>query len=514
MEAWQVVTTIVIFYSILVIGIGYLAGRVLKRSLEDFYVLGRKGSTIVTFLATAATYHSAFAFLTSVAVFAVAGVTFWIAASAWTVLAGVFMYLVGPRIYRLGKARGHLTPADMLSDYYDSKLIGIITAIVMALFIIAYIVVQAIGLGIILDVGSQGHIPYAIGSLLLILVASIYLALGGLRAAYWTDVLQGIWMYVGIFVAAFLIVGKIVPGGFSALMSSVREINPALLTMNWSKEKTLGAILIYGPGLMLLQHLWIKYYIAKDEKVLKVSAVGTAIYLSTYYIAAALIGLSAAVANVKGVEGVLDPGFISTLKATYGSNDAIAAVMIYKLLHPLIAGFLLAGAAAAAMSTLDSFLGSTSMILVRDIYQKHIKPGADENHYVIVSRVLMIIWALIGWYFAIRKPGLIFDIASIACAGGLQFLPLVLQAIIPTKRKYINKYGAISGLVVGSILAALLAPQIGGKIGIPALEHPAVAGLVAVIINVIIAILVSLVTKPSENEIKVKEVYDKVLAEL
>lgn len=154
------------------------------------------------------------------------------------------------------------------------------------------------------------------------------------------------------------------------------------------------------------------------------------------------------------------------------------------------------------------------MILVRDIYQKHIRPGADENHYVIVSRVLMIIWALIGWYFAIRKPGLIFDIASIACAGGLQFLPLVLQAIIPTKRKYINKYGAISGLVVGSILAALLAPQIGGKIGIPALEHPAVAGLVAVIINVIIAILVSLVTKPSENEIKVKEEYDKVLAEL
>jgi len=124
--------------------IGYFAGRVLKKSLEDFYVLGREGSTIVTFLATAATYHSAFAFLTSVAVFAVAGITFWIAASAWTVLAGIFMYLVGPRIYRLGKARGHITSAYMLSDYYDSKLIGIITAIVMALFIIAYIVIQAI----------------------------------------------------------------------------------------------------------------------------------------------------------------------------------------------------------------------------------------------------------------------------------------------------------------------------------------------------------------------------------
>ncbi|AHF80493.1 sodium:solute symporter family protein [Thermococcus paralvinellae] len=511
METWQIATTIIVIYSILVIGIGIFAGRVLKRSMEDFYVLGRKGSTLVTFLATAATYHSAFAFLTSVAVFATAGITFWIVASAWTVLAGVFMYLVGPRIYRIGKARGHITPADMLSDFYDSKTLGLITAIVMALFIIAYIVVQAVGLGIILDVASQGHIPYQWASLVLILVAAIYLFLGGLRAAYWTDVLQGIWMYLGIFLAAALIVGKLVPGGFTALMDSVRAVNPKLLTMNWTPQKTLGAILIYGPGLMLLQHLWIKYYIAKDERSLKASAIGTAIYLSTYYIAAALIGLSAAVANVKGVPGVLQPGFISALKAQYGSADAVAAVMIYKLLNPVLAGFLLAGATAAAMSTLDSFLGSTSMILVRDIYQKYIKPDADEGHYIFVSRIFMIIWALIGWYFALLKPGLIFNIAAIACAGGLQFLPLVLQAVIPTTKKYINKNGAIWGLIVGSILAAFLSPQIGGKLHLPVLEHPAVAGLVGVIANVVIALIISALTKPSEKEIEIMEAYKKVL---
>jgi len=511
MEAWQVATTIIFLYSLLVIGIGAWAGKVAKKSLEDFYILGRKGSTIVTFLATAATYHSAFAFLTSVAVFATAGVTFWIAASAWTVLAGIFMYIAGPRIWKIGKARGHMTPADMLSDFYDSKAIGVITAIVMALFIIAYIVVQAVGLGIILDVGSQGHIPYQWASLILILVAAIYLFLGGLRAAYWTDVLQGIWMYIGIFLAAFLIIGKLVPGGFTALMDSVRAVNPKLLTMNWTPQKMLGSILIYGPGLMLLQHLWIKYYIAKDERVLKTSAVGTAIYLSTYYIAAALIGLSAAVANAKGIPGILDAGFISALKAQYGSADAVAAVMIYKLLHPVLAGFLLAGATAAAMSTLDSFLGSTSMILVRDIYQKHIKPGADEGHYVLVSRVFMIIWALIGWYFALLKPGLIFDISSIACAGGLQFLPLLLPAIVPSTKRYINRNGALWGLIVGSILAAFLSPQIGGKIGFPTVEHPAVAGLVAVIVNVIVALVISAATKPSEEELKVMEEYREIL---
>ncbi len=514
MEAWQVATTIIFVYCVLVIGIGVWAGKILRRSLEDFYVLGRKASTIVTFLATAATYHSAFAFLTSVAVFATAGITFWIASSAWTVLAGIFMYLAGPRIWKIGRARGHLTPADMLSDFYDSKAIGIVTAIIMALFIIAYIVVQAVGLGIILDVASEGRIPYQWASLLLILVAAIYLLLGGLRAAYWTDVLQGIWMYIGIFVAAILIVNRLVPGGFTALMDSVRALNPKLLTMNWSPQKMLGSVLIYGPGLMLLQHLWIKYYIARDVRILKTSAVGTAIYLSTYYIAAALIGLSAAVANATGIPGILEAGFISTLKAQYGSADAVAAVMIYKLLHPVVAGFLLAGATAAAMSTLDSFLGSTSMILVRDIYQKYIKPGADEGHYVLVSRILMIVWALIGWYFALLKPGLIFDIASIACAGGLQFLPLVLQAIIPSRKKYINKNGALWGLIIGSFLAAFLSPQIGGKIGFPTVEHPAVAGLVGVIVNTIVALLISAVTRPSEKELKALEEYREILTKV
>jgi SSS family solute:Na+ symporter len=200
-EAWQVTTTIILIYCTLVIVVGFLAGRVLKKSLEDFYVLGRRAGIVVTFLATAATYHSAFAFLTSVATFATTGITFWVASSAWTTMAAVFMYLVGTRLMKLGKARGHISPADGLADFYRSELLRVLVAVIMALFVIAYIVVQAVGLGLILDIGSNGAIPYAWGSLILMVVTTVYMALGGLRAAYWTDVLQGVWMYIGIVLA-------------------------------------------------------------------------------------------------------------------------------------------------------------------------------------------------------------------------------------------------------------------------------------------------------------------------
>ncbi|HDI02204.1 MAG TPA: sodium:solute symporter family protein, partial [Ignisphaera sp.] len=483
MEAWVFVTTIIIAYSLFCIGIGYVAGRKFRKTLEDFFVLSRTAGLIVVFLAIASTYHSAFAFLTSVAVFSASGISFWIAAMAWTTLAALWGYYYGKRAFVLGKAKGFITPADMLADFYGSEAIRIITALVQALFIIAYIVVQAIGLGIILSIGSGGKIPYELASLILMLVAALYVVLGGLRAAYWTDVLQGIWMYIGVWLAGIIITFKFFPGGVGELFSAVKEVNPSLLTLQWKPDLLLSFLVVYSVGLMLLPHLWIKYYAARDTWTIKWSSVGTAVYLSSYYIPAALVGLAAAVLNAKGIPGVLEPGFIKTLISQYGSRDAVMAYMIYNFTPPILAGFLLAGAAAAAMSTLDSFLGSTSLILTRDIYQRYVRPQASERELVIVSRILLLIWAFIGWYLAILKPGLIFNITAIACAGGLQFLPAVLQVIIPTRRNWINREGALAGIIVGSLITAIFAKQIGGTIGIPIVFHPAEAGLIGLAAN-------------------------------
>jgi SSS family solute:Na+ symporter len=89
------------------------------------------------------------------------------------------------------------------------------------------------------------------------------------------------------------------------------------------------------------------------------------------------------------------------------------------------------------------------MILTRDIYQK-INPRASESSLVWVSRALIVFFGLVGWYLAVQRPGIVFDIAAIVAGGGLQVLPALLQALLPTKRVYINKYGTIAGLIVGA----------------------------------------------------------------
>ncbi len=516
MEAWQWVTAIIVLYSLIVVGLGYLAYRRFRHTIEDFFLLSRRVGFLVLFLTLAATYHSAFAFLTSVAVFSKSGISFWVAASIWTPLAAVSGYVLGRRFHLIGKERGHITPADLLADFYESEGLRFITAVLLATFVIAYMVVQSLGLGIVLSVGSAGHINLFWASLFFMAVTVFYLVVGGNRAAFWTDALQGVWMYVGVWAAGLFIVYKFFPGGVSDLMNQVREVSPKLLTMNWPLSLTTSFVIVYSVGVILLPHMWLRYYSARDKTTLRLSAAGMAVYVSSYYIPAALIGLAAAVFNAKGlvVDGntILEPGFISTLISEYGSRDAVMAFMIYALTPAVFAGFLLAGAASAAMSTLDSLLGATSMILTRDIYQKFLKKDASEQELIWVGRLWIIIWGLIAWYFTIQKPGLIFDLVAISASGGLQFLIPVLQAVFPTKRNWITRDGAIAGVLAGIIVNILLCNKFPfyEALGLPG-YHAAVAGVIGLVVNAIVALVVSSVTEPVSAE--KRRLYARILSE-
>ena len=500
MEAWQAVTSIIILYSLIVVGLGYLAYRRFQRTIEDFYLASRRVGFLVLFLTLAATYHSAFAFLTSVAVFSSSGISFWVGASLWTTLAAVAGYVLGVRFHKLGKGRGHITPADLLADFYESEGLRLLTALIQAAFVIAYMVVQAIGLGIILSVGSGGKIPFEWASLFFMGVTIFYLVVGGNRAAFWTDAIQGVWMYIGVWGAGLYILYKYFPG-LGGLMDSVREVNPKLLTMNWPIGLLTSFVIAFSIGIILQPHMWLRYYSGRDRRTLRLSAAGMALYVSSYYIPAAIVGLAAAVFNAVGLvvagQTILEKGFISNLIQQYGSRDAVMAYMIYTLTPPLFAGFLLAGAASAAMSTLDSLLGATSMILTRDIYQRYIRPKASENELIWVGRAWIIVWGLIAWLFTIQKPGLIFDIVALSASGTLQFVPAVLQAVIPTKRNWVTKTGAIVGIIVGILVNIILSNKfpIAEALGIKG-YHPAQAGVIALIVNFIVTLIVSAFTKP------------------
>lgn len=272
MDVWLVATGAICAYVIVTVAVGVIANRRLTPNLEDFLLYGRKTGFVILYFTVVATYHSAFAFLGSGGFFYTHGIGFWVAGS-WTALVGAITYVLGSRIWTLGKRFDYFTPADMLANFYESEVVRVVVAIVSVGFTILYIQVQARGLGYILSVASGERISFELGTLILLVVAAGYLIAGGLRAVYWTDVLQGAWMYVAVWAGALVLTYKLF-GGPLALWQRVAVERPDLLTVPgpegyFTPGMWFGLMVVFSFGIIIQPHILIRYYTAVSAQTIK-----------------------------------------------------------------------------------------------------------------------------------------------------------------------------------------------------------------------------------------------------
>ena len=434
MEAWEVATALIVAYIGVTLLLGALANRRLTVDVEDFMLYGRKAGFVVLYLTIVATFHSAFAFLGSGGFFYTHGIGFW-AAGAWTVLAGAITYFLGTRIWALGKAFGYVTPADLLADFYESEAVRVTVAVVSVVFTILYIQVQAQGLGYIITVATDGRVSFEVGTLLLLVVAAFYLIAGGLRAVYWTDVLQGVWMYFAVWIGALVLAYELF-GGPLELWREVAAQRPDLLTLPgpngfFTPGMWIGMIVTLSFGIILQPHMLIRYYTAVDAKTLKALGATTPIYLMTLYIPAAFVGLGGAVA-MPGLE----------------VPDRIFPELLFAHVSPWLTGAILAGATAAAMSTLDSILHSNMTVLTHDIYRRYVRPGASHAHYLRVGRGFVVVLLAVGYVLTVSTFDFLVVLITLSGSGALQLLPGLAGVCFPTRRT-LTRAGVVAGIAAG-----------------------------------------------------------------
>ncbi len=434
METWVIATGLVAFYLLLTIGLGAWANRFLAVDVEDFLLYGRKAGFIVLYLTVVATYHSAFAFLGSSGFFYTHGIGFW-DAGTWTVMAGAITYVLGPRIWFLGKRFGYLTPADLLADFYESEAVRVVTALVSVLFTVFYIQVQAQGLGYIIEVASGGRISYQHGVLILLSVAAAYLMAGGIRAVYWTDVLQGVWMYLALWVGGVFLAHRLF-GGFGELWREVAIRRPELLTLPgphgfFTPGMWFGMTIVLSFGIVFQPHMIVRFYTAVSDRTLRWLGATTPIYLMTIYIPAALVGLGGAIA-------------MPNLEVP----DRVFPELLFAHAPAWLTGLVLAGATAAAMSTLDSILHANMTILTRDVYQRYLKRGASQAHYIFAGRIIVLLLLAVGYALALAGGELLVILVALSGAGALQLMPAVMGVCFPARR-LLSRSGILAGILSG-----------------------------------------------------------------
>jgi SSS family solute:Na+ symporter len=302
---------------------------------------------------------------------------------------------------------------------------------------------------------------------------------GGLRAVYWTDVVQGVWMYVAVWVGALMLTYKLF-GGPLQLWRRVAVERPDLLTVPgpqgfFTPGMWFGLMVVLSFGIIFQPHMMIRFNTAASARTIKWLGATIPLFLMTLYMPAALVGLGGALA-MPNIE----------------IPDRIFPEMLFNNAPAWLTGIILAGATAAAMSTLDSILHANMTVLTRDVYQRYISPKASPAHYILVGRVIVLALLVVGYLLSVTTSQFLVVLVGISGAGALQLMPAILGVCFPTRR-LLTRIGVLSGIGVG--LATLYLTLV-------VVPHPLTlhGGVWSVLSNFAVTILVSRFTRPPSAE--------------
>lgn len=461
-----VATAIIGVYLIITIAIGVAGWRVLpSKNLEDYLLADRGVHWFVGYFSTAGSQLSALTMLGFVAFYFTVGVSAYLAILVAYVFftCGVY-YFLAPRVWKIGRGTGHITPSDLVRDFYDSDLLGYIVAFGMILALIPYLQVQFTGVGIIITLGTGGIVPVEAGAVFIAIVIAFYTWLGGMKSVAWIDAIQGVMLLGGAFIGGIVLV-LTVGGGFETAFATIQADAGHVLTIpdappfNWPFVLSFGMVVFLG--WVFHPHMWIRiHYFESGRAVENLPWVAGSIFWLTQ------IG-----------------GFLAVLAGAVVIPDAPPdqfMLLMYRDFFPTVVFAVIASAALAAMmSSASSQCHGVGAVASRDISEQ-IKPEWEQRRHLFVARAATVASIIAAVLLAFA--GIPFLLTSGAAAAALATCLMFPQAVAAVYGwSWVTREGAIvgssAGLVVG--LGALALTEM-GLVGNPFPSiYPGFWGLIA-----------------------------------
>lgn len=498
----------IIAYLLIVLWIGVICAK-RNNTVDDFYLGGRKLGPLVTAMSAEASDMSSWLLMGLPGVAYLTGVC----SAGWTAVGlalGTYInwLFVAKRIRRYSLVAGDsITLPDFFSKRYHDKQ-NILTAIAAILIIVFFIPYTASGFA---ACGKLFHSLFGVSYLAAMIICAVvivgYTSLGGFLAASTTDLIQSIIMSIAMIM--ILGYGITAAGGIHAVMENAKAL-PGYLSMHATYDRatqsaspysfiTIISTVAWGLGYFGMPHILLRFMAVEDENKLKVSRRIATIWVVISMCLAIIIGIVGYSMTKVGRLGFLEGSSSETIIVKIAS-----LISQHGILAALVAGVILAGILAATMSTSDSQLLVASSSVSYNLFWEVFHIRLPEKKAVITARNTVIVIAVIAAYIARNPNSSVFSIVSFAWAGfGAAFGPVVLFALFWRRS---NKWGALSGMIVGGIMVFVwkyLIRPLGGAWDIYEL-------LPAFLMASIAIIVVSLLTKAPEKEIT--DEFDEVAA--
>ncbi len=497
-----------VLYMGAVIAIGIYYAKKANKNSENYFLGSRSLGPWVTAMSAEASDMSGWLLM------GLPGVAYWcgLADAAWTAIGlavGTYLnwLIVSKRLRRYSVRAGNaITLPEFFSNRFreNKKVIMTLAAGFILIFFTVYAASCLVTCGKLFS--TLFGLPYVPMMIIGAVFVLIYTILGGFLAESASDFMQAIVMIVAL--ALILVIGVVNAGGVGAVLENAQSI-PGFLDFfglatpvvgeNGAQiveggAPLFGAATPYGILSICSMLAWGLGYFGMPQVLLRFMAIRREDELKrSRRIAMIWVVISLAVAVCIGLIGrVLYP----TVHLTSSSAENIFITLATSSLPPILAGFVMAGILAATISSSDSYLLIAASAFAKNIYQGVCRKKATDKQVMLVSRITLLVIAVIALLFALDENSVIFKIVSFAWAGfGATFGPLMIFSLF---WKRINRAGAIAGMVGGAAMVfiwKLLISQLGGAFAIYEL-------LPAFLFSALCIVVVSLLTAPPSSEVE------------
>ena len=504
--------TIVVALFVIVTGAGFAAARWRRAAdmmhLDEWGLGGRNFGTFIMWFLLGGDLYTAYTFIAVPAlVFGSGSIGFY--AVSYTIMVFPIVLIFLPRLWSVSRVHGYVTPADFIRGRYGSRGLALAAAFTGILALMPYIALQLVGIQAVLTVmgvGTSSANTYVKDLPLFIafLVLAVFTYVSGLRAPALIAFIKDTLIYLFVIVAVFYIPTRL--GGWSHIFGTAQthfnSISPTTHKPIGTYIPTSHAIgntqfdfasLALGSAvaLFLYPHAITGTLAAKRRNVVKRNM----IYLPLYSVLLALIALF-------GYMAVADPVTAASVKKA--NNAQLAVPYLFQHMFPSwFTGIAFAGIIIGALVPAAIMAIAAANLFTRNIFKEFFKQDASPRLQTQMSQWASLVVKLGALLFAVELPHT-FSI-NLQLLGGVWILQLAPMLIGGLFTRWFHRWALLTGWFTGMIYGTIAAYNVKNATSShwaassdTVFGHTVYIGLSAVILNLVVAVVLTLVLKAAQ----------------